>query len=67
MVSKTATLTLTYRQLWGRGETAAPHDEYTVEQITDSVSYMPGAKLTKNEVAGLCENGAWKVIIKRLK
>lgn len=71
-MSKTATLTLVHRQTpnWSHTDTKGQPeivDHFTVEKITDSVDYMPGQDLTKAQVADLCRNGGWKVIIQKLK
>lgn len=67
-MSKQATITLTHYQRWNTKVTPpAVADLYRVERITDSVLFSPRDELSRDIVADLCENGAWKVIIQTPK
>ncbi len=64
-MSKQATLTLIHWKQWTSGD--KPTSYFTVEKVTDSVSYLPGQNLSMEEVQDLCQNTAWKVTIQKPK
>ena len=37
---------------------------FRVEQVTDSIKYMPGAKLDPETIDALCDAEDWKVTVK---
>lgn len=71
-MSKQATLTLVHIATpdWSmtdqRGNPTLVH-HFTVERVTDSIEYLPGRDLSKDEVELLCKNSAWKIIIQKRK
>lgn len=63
MKVKKLTLAHTHSHGGWRRDNAGNICPYRVEKVCDSVDYVPGDVLSKDEVASLCRNQAWSVII----
>lgn len=50
-----------------RDDRPETHYVYRVEQVTDSVEFVPNQVLTKDKVAELCQSKAFKVTTKAPK